>query len=95
MKGINLQVYMDVDLRRKVEDRATDLGFSSLQDLVRFMIKGVADGRYVPTLLSNTDTISENSEERLIKELRQFEKKRSISSTAKHSARELVKELES
>lgn len=40
-----LQIPMSPDLRRKAEKEALRQGFSSLQDLVRFFLKKLADGK--------------------------------------------------
>lgn len=92
-QSTNLQVYIDTGLRNKGEKKAQEYGFTSLQDLVRFFIKGVVEDRYVPTLVSEREQISLQAEKRLLKELREFERQKRTGKAAK-SAKALVRELE-
>lgn len=49
-KRENLQVYVSKDTRDKAEDIAKKNGFENVQDLIRYFLRQVADGRSVPKI---------------------------------------------
>lgn len=46
MATANIQVPVDIALKQKAAKRAAEFGFSSIQDMIRFLLKGVAEKRF-------------------------------------------------
>lgn len=94
-KTSNLQIVIDTKLRDKSEAVAKEYGFSSLQDLVRFVLTGVSERRLEPALVDRREYISPEAEKRYMKDIEEFEKleKQGKAPKPAYSVKQLMKQL--
>jgi len=86
-----LQVPMPVNLRVKAEAASAEMGFSSLQEVVRVILSKLANRRLLIQVEDSLIPLSAKNESRYLKMDKDFIKKSKIGSVK--NVRELLKQL--
>lgn len=93
MNTTTLQVPLAKSLKAEAKIAARDYGFSSLQELVRFLLTKISKRELAITVEEPAVRMSKKAERRYAKMMRDFEMGRNVKTV--HSIEELMKDLTS
>lgn len=90
-----IQVPINTQVKEKGEERARELGFSSLQEAIRLFVTNLGSGRFDISFEPKTEYISENTLRELAVEYNKYKKEEESGKVkpAASSATELVRQL--
>lgn len=96
MTKVTIQIPTDKKLKEKATKSAQEMGFSSIQEVLRVFMTKLARGEVGVSLEENVEYLTPQEEAVLERKYEEFlkEEKRGNTFTA-HSAEEMIKELES